>query len=79
MLPLSAGVHTLLMDKWDAEAMLRLVDQHRITHTHIVPTMLNRLLHLTPDIRSKYDVSSLRWVLHGAAPCPVHVKQAALE
>ncbi len=79
LLPLSAGVHTLLMDKWDAEAMLRLVDQHRITHTHIVPTMLNRLLHLTPDIRSKYDVSSLRWVLHGAAPCPVHVKQAALE
>lgn len=79
LLPLSAGVHTLLMDKWDAEAMLRLVDQHRVTHTHIVPTMLNRLLHLTPDIRSKYDVSSLRWVLHGAAPCPVHVKQAALE
>ncbi len=79
LLPLSAGVHTLLMDKWDAEAMLRLVDQHRVTHTHVVPTMLNRLLQLTPSIRSKYEASSLRWVLHGAAPCPVHVKQAALE
>jgi long-chain acyl-CoA synthetase len=79
LLPLSAGVHTLLMDKWDAEEMLRLVDRHRITHTHVVPTMLNRLLQLAPEIRAKYDVSSLRWVLHGAAPCPVHVKMAALE
>jgi len=79
LLPLSAGVHTLLMDKWDAEEMLRLVDRHRITHTHVVPTMLNRLLQLAPEIRAKYDVSSLRWVLHGAAPCPAHVKMAALE
>ena len=79
LLPLSAGVHTLLMDKWDAEEMLRLIDRHRITHTHVVPTMLNRLLQLTPGVRAKYDVTSLRWVLHGAAPCPVHVKKATLE
>lgn len=78
-LPLSSGVGCVLMDRWDAEQTLRLVDQYRITHTHVVPTMLHRLLILPPEVRAKYDVSALRWVLHGAAPCPTHVKHAVLE
>ena len=79
LLPLSAGVGAMLMDKWDAEEMLRLVDKHRITHTHVVPTMLHRILLLPPEVRAKYDLSTLRWILHGAAPCPVHVKRETIE
>ena len=77
--PINAGVGCVLMDKWDAEEMLRLVAGHRITHTHVVPTMLHRMLQLPAEPKSKYDTSSLRWILHGAAPCPVHVKEGAIN
>jgi long-chain acyl-CoA synthetase len=77
--PLSWGVGTVLMDRWDAEEALRLIDRHRITHTHMVPTMFHRLLSLSDEVRARYDVSSLRYVLHGAAPCPVEVKRRLIE
>ena len=77
--PIANGIGTVLMDKWDAEETLRLIEKHRITHTHMVATMFHRLLALPEDVRAKYDVSSLRFVLHGAAPCPVHVKQAMID
>jgi long-chain acyl-CoA synthetase len=77
--PLNHGVGVVLMEEWDAEETLRLVDEHQITHTHMVPTMFHRLLSLPPDVRDKYDTSSLRYVLHGAAPCPVSVKQRLIE
>jgi long-chain acyl-CoA synthetase len=73
------GVGVVFMDKWDAEETLRLVAQHRVTHTHMVATMFHRLLQLTDDVRSGYDLSSLRFVLHGAAPTPVHEKRAMIE
>ena len=77
--PLSAGVGTVLMDAWDAEEALRLVEAHGITHTHMVPTMFHRLLSLPDDVRSRHDLSTLRFVLHGAAPCPVSVKARLIE
>lgn len=77
--PIAQGVGTVLMDKWDAEKALSLIEQHRITHTHMVATMFHRLLSLPEKVRQKYDSSSLRYVLHGAAPCPVHVKQAMMD
>jgi len=77
--PLSEGVGTVLMDDWDAEETLRLVAEHRITHTHMVPTMFHRLLSLPEEVRRRYDLSSLRCVLHGAAPCPVPVKSALID
>jgi long-chain acyl-CoA synthetase len=77
--PLAFGVGVVLMEKWDAEEALRLIAEHRITHTHMVPTMFHRLISLPEDVRAKYDTSSLRHVLHGAAPCPVPVKQALIE
>jgi long-chain acyl-CoA synthetase len=67
------------MDRFDAEETLRLVERERITHTHMVPTMFHRLLALPPETRARHDLSSLRFVLHGAAPCPVHVKRSLLE
>jgi long-chain acyl-CoA synthetase len=73
--PLISGAGTVLMERWDAEEFLRLVDEHRTTHTHMVPTMFHRLLSLPESVRSRYDVTSLRSVTHGAAPCPVAVKQ----
>lgn len=77
--PINAGVGCVLMDKWDAEETLRLIAEHRITHTHVVPTMLHRMLQLPEATKAKYDTSSLRWILHGAAPCPVHVKEGTIK
>ena len=77
--PLLNGLGVVLMDGWDAEETLRLIEQHRVTHSHMVPTMFHRLVTLPEDIRAKYDVSSLKVILHGAAPCPVPVKQALMD
>ena len=67
--------HTLvLMDKWLPEDMLRLIEERRVTTSHMVPTQFHRLLALPDDVRARYDVSSLRHMIHAAAPCPVDVK-----
>jgi long-chain acyl-CoA synthetase len=77
--PLSAGATVVVMDGWDPEETLRLIEEHRITHSHMVPTMFHRLLALPDDVKSRYDLSSLRYVVHGAAPCPVEVKKALID
>ena len=77
--PISGGSTLVLMDRWDAEETLRLVEANRVTHSHMVATMFHRLLQLPEETRSSYDVSSLRWIVHGAAPCPVHVKRAMID
>lgn len=77
--PLAFGVGVVLMERWDAEEALRLIDTYRITHTHMVPTMFHRLLSIPAETRQRFDVSSLRYVLHGAAPCPVATKQRLIE
>jgi len=79
VIPMNAGVSVLMMDKWDAEETLRLIDAHKVTHTHVVPTMMHRMLQLPETVRRSYDVSSMRWMIHGAAPCPMHVKQAMMD
>jgi long-chain acyl-CoA synthetase len=78
-LPLLYGVPIVIMEQWDPAETLRLVQEHGVTHTHMVPTMFHRLLALPDDVRATYDLSSLRFVIHGAAPCPVAVKQALIE
>ncbi|HKE10268.1 MAG TPA: AMP-binding protein [Myxococcota bacterium] len=77
--PLAAGVGCVLMERWDPHSTLEIVERFRVSHTHMVPTMFHRLLALPPEERARRDTSSLRWVLHGAAPCPVHVKRAMIE
>ena len=77
--PSALGVPIVLMDGWSAEETLRLVDRHGITHTHMVPTMFHRLLSLPDHVKGAYDVSSLIFILHGAAPCPVDVKQRLMD
>ncbi|WP_414636071.1 acyl-CoA synthetase [Actinophytocola sp.] len=73
------GHTAVLMDRWTPEEMLRLIERYRVTHTHMVPTQFHRLLGLPVRVREKYDVSSLRAAIHGAAPCPIEVKRQMLE
>lgn len=77
--PLWSGAGIVMMDKWDAEETLRLIERHRITHTHMVATMFHRLLNLPESVRARYDISSMKFLVHGAAPCPVHIKKAMIE
>jgi long-chain acyl-CoA synthetase len=69
----------VLMARWDPEVALQLIERHRVTTTHMVPTQFHRLLLLPEELRSRYDVSSLRHVLHAAAPCPIDVKRKMFE
>jgi long-chain acyl-CoA synthetase len=72
--------HTLVcMDAFDAEQTLALVERHRVTSTHMVPTQFKRMLSLPAATRSRYDLSSMRWLIHAAAPCPLGIKQAMLD
>jgi long-chain acyl-CoA synthetase len=73
------GAASITMEKFDAETVLRAIEEHRVTHAQFVPTMFVRMLKLPTAIRRKYDVSSLQCVIHAAAPCPVDVKQAMLD
>lgn len=73
------GHPVVLMDKWSPEQMLRLVETYRVTQSHMVPTQFHRLLALPDEVRERYDVSSLRTVVHAAAPCPVDIKRRMLE
>ena len=77
--PMVSGVGIVMMDKWEPEETLRLIQEHKITHTHMVATMFHRLLQLPEETKAKYDVSSMKFLIHGAAPCPVHVKQSMIE
>jgi long-chain acyl-CoA synthetase len=77
--PAALGVPIVLMDGWSAEETLALIEEHGITHTHMVPTMFHRLLSLPDEVKRKYDISSLIFILHGAAPCPVDVKRRLME
>jgi long-chain acyl-CoA synthetase len=72
--------HTLVyMDKWDAEETLAKIERYRVTSTHMVPTQFKRMLSLPEETRRRYDLSSMRWLIHAAAPCPVRIKQAMLD
>ncbi len=74
-----AGALAVLQPRFEAEGLLRLIEQYRITHLHMVPTMFVRLLRLPVEVKRQYDLGSLEWVVHGAAPCPVEVKRAMIE
>jgi long-chain acyl-CoA synthetase len=73
------GLSMVLQPRFEAEDMLRLIDRHKVSHMHIVPTMFVRLLRLPDEVKRRYDLSSLRWVTHGAAPCAPAVKRQMIE
>ncbi len=73
------GATVVLMEHFDAEDYLRYVDQYKVTHSQLVPTMFVRMLKLDEETREKYDVSTIEAAVHAAAPCPVAVKQQMIE
>jgi long-chain acyl-CoA synthetase len=62
------GANVILEPRFEAEELLQLIEKYRVTHLHLVPIMFNRLLKLPEDVRRKYDVSSLRFVVHAPRP-----------
>src|SRR5213075_192316 len=75
----AVGGTVVVMEHFDPEEYLRLVQQHRLTYSQVVPTMFVRMLKLPAETRAKYDVSSLECIIHAAAPCPVQVKKQMIE
>jgi acyl-CoA synthetase (AMP-forming)/AMP-acid ligase II len=73
------GGTVVVMERYDPEACLRLIAEHRVTHAQFVPTMFVRLLKLPDDTRAAADVSSLRSIVHAAAPCAPEVKRRMIE
>jgi long-chain acyl-CoA synthetase len=73
------GHAVVLMDHWTPEDCLAVIERHRVTTSHMVPTQFHRLLALPEAVRARYDVSSLRCMVHAAAPCPVDVKRRMIE
>jgi long-chain acyl-CoA synthetase len=73
------GATVVLMEKFDAEALLAAIERHRITHTQLVPTMFVRLLRLPAEVRAKYDLSSLKVVVHAGSPCAPDVKRGMID
>ncbi|HZZ67892.1 MAG TPA: AMP-binding protein [Phenylobacterium sp.] len=76
---MGAGCELVFMDKWDSETVLRLMHEQRVSHLHLVPIMFQRLLALPDEVKAKYDLSSVIYIVHGAAPCPPEVKMAMID
>src|ERR1700722_13884476 len=74
-----AGGTAVVMERFDPLRTLELIERHRVTHVQFVPTMMQRLLRLPAEDRRRYDLSSLRTVIHAAAPCPVDVKREIID
>jgi long-chain acyl-CoA synthetase len=78
-LTIAMGGTVIIMERFDAEHYLQLIEKHGVTHSQLVPTMFSRLLKLPDDVRKRYDLRSLEIAIHAAAPCPVQVKQQMIE
>ncbi|MBJ7337252.1 AMP-binding protein [Mycolicibacterium sp.] len=73
------GMDTTILPRFDPEEFLAAVQRHRVEQVQMVPTMFTRLLRLPREVRDSYDLSSLRSVVHSAAPCPRHVKEEMID
>ncbi|MGC6500848.1 MAG: acyl-CoA synthetase [Henriciella sp.] len=73
------GNTLIIMEKFDPERFLQLVETHKVTHTQLVPTMFVKMLKLPAEVRQRYDMSSLVAAVHAAAPCPIPVKEQMIS
>jgi len=71
------GGTLVIMPRFDAEQALALIERHRVTTTFMAPTLLQRIMDLPEDVRARYDMSSMRSIILGAAPCPFSLKERA--
>jgi long-chain acyl-CoA synthetase len=76
---MAQGNPLVFLDRWSSEGVLAAIERHRVTRAHLVPIMFQRLLALPDEVKAKYDISSLRYIVHGAAPCPPEVKKAMID
>ncbi len=76
---LRCGGTAVIMENFDPEQYLSLIEKYRISHSQLVPTMFSRMLKLPEEVRSRYDLSSLEVAIHAAAPCPVPVKEQMID
>src|SRR3984957_26680 len=75
----AGGVTTVVLEKFDPEGTLDAIQRHRVTHGQFVPAMFVRMLKLPESVRDSYDLSSLKRVMHAAAPCPVQIKKQMID
>lgn len=75
----SFGGTVVMMERFDAEQALQLIEKYGVTHSQWVPTMFVRMMKLEPQVRARYDLSSHKVAIHAAAPCPVEVKRQMIE
>lgn len=73
------GATVLVMDRFDPEQALSLIEEYGVTHSQWVPSMFVAMLKLPTEIRARYDISSLACAIHAAAPCPIPVKEQMIE
>jgi len=78
-LTIRMGGTAIIMEHFDPEQYLQLVEQYKVTHSQLVPTMFSRMLKLPEEVRRRYDLSSLEVAIHAAAPCPVQVKEDMIK
>jgi long-chain acyl-CoA synthetase len=69
----------VVMEKFETQASLAAIEAYRVTHSQWVPIMFVRMLKLPPEVRASYDLSSHRFAVHAAAPCPIEVKEQMIE
>src|SRR5678815_3318173 len=79
MMAISLGGTSIIMESFDAEEFLKLVEKYEVTQSQLVPTMFVRMLKLPEEVRTRYNVSTLKGAIHAAAPCPVDVKARMIE
>ncbi|MEI9988497.1 MAG: AMP-binding protein [Rhizomicrobium sp.] len=79
-IPQASGVPIAFMgERWDTEEVFRTIQARRVTHAHLVPIMMQRMLAAPAEMKARYDLSSLKMIVHGAAPCPPEVKRAMMD
>ena len=76
---IGTGATTIIMEQFDPLEFLRLVEKYKVTHSQLVPTMFSRMLKLSEKEKGMYDLSSHKYAIHGAAPCPEKVKYQMID
>ncbi len=79
VLAMFSGNHVVMMPKFDPLEAMRLIAEHRVDWTFLVPTMMNRMWRLGAEVHARYDISSLTTVFHSSSTCPVWLKQAWID
>jgi long-chain acyl-CoA synthetase len=78
-LALRQGATIIIMERFEPLEFLSLIEKYKITHSQLVPTMFSRMLKLSEEEKSRYDISSLKYALHAAAPCPEKIKTQMID